>query len=466
MTDPNFASGTVWTGDNLPVMRGMNDACVDLIYLDPPFNSNRHYEAPIGSKAAGAAFKDAWTLDDIDVHEHGELADRNPAAYSVIEAARQAHGKPMQSYLIFMAVRLLEMRRLLKPTGSVYLHCDPTASHYLKLLLDGIFGQTNFRSGIAWKRTSVHSDRKQGRKQHGRIQDNILFYTMGQEWTWNPQHSPYPDDYVARVYRYIEDGTGRRYALDNVTGPGGSAKGNPQYEVMGVTRYWRYSKTEMKRLIDAGRIIQMRPGVVPRYKRYLDEMPGIPIQDIWTDIPPVNSQAKERTGYPTQKPLALLDRIIKASSNPGDMILDPFCGCATALVAADRLGRRWAGIDLSELAVKLVNDRIAEDRADKKGGEHIGGSLWGGATALTEPPKRTDLGDLPNYRTHRHRLYGEQEGVCPGCDTHFPFRVMDVDHILPRSKGGTDHADNLQLLCSGCNRSKGSKTMAEWRAAQ
>ena len=460
----NFASGTVWTGDNLPVMRGMNDACVDLIYLDPPFNSNRHYEAPIGSKAAGAAFKDAWTLDDVDVHEHGELADRNPAAYSVIEAARQAHGKGMQSYLIFMAVRLLEMRRVLKPTGSIYLHCDPTASHYLKLLMDGVFGMLNARSCIAWKRSSVHSDTKQGRKQHGRIQDNILYYTIGREWTWNPQYLPYPDDFIARYYRYVEDKTGRRYALDNITGPGGSAKGNPQYEVMGVTRYWRYSKSEMQRLIDVGRIVQPRGGAVPRYKRYLDEMPGIPIQDIWTDIPPVNSQAKERTGYPTQKPLGLLERIIMASSNLGDMVLDPFCGCATALVAADRLQREWAGIDLSPLAIKLVDDRIAEDRADKKGGEHIGGGLFR-ATALTEPPKRTDLGDLPNYRTHRHRLYGEQEGVCVGCETHFPFRVMDVDHILPRSKGGTDHPDNLQLLCSGCNRSKGGRTMAEWRAA-
>ena len=456
MAEPNFSSGTVWTGDNLEIMRGMNDACVDLIYLDPPFNSNRHYEAPIGSKAAGAAFKDAWTLDDVDVHEHGELADRNPAAYSVIEAARQAHGKGMQSYLIFMAVRLLEMHRLLKPTGAIYLHCDPTASHYLKLLMDGVFGMLNARSCIAWKRSSVHSDTKQGRKQHGRIQDNILYYTIGREWTWNPQYLPYPDDFIARYYRYVEDKTGRRYALDNITGPGGSAKGNPQYEVMGVTRYWRYSKSEMQRLIDVGRIVQPRRGAVPRYKRYLDEMPGIPIQDIWTDIPPVNSQAKERTGYPTQKPLGLLERIIMASSNLGDMVLDPFCGCATALVAADRLQREWAGVDLSPLAIKLVDERIAEDR---------GKMPWGGATALTVVPKRTDLGNLPNYRTHRHRLYGEQEGVCVGCDTHFPFRVMDVDHMLPRSKGGTDHTDNLQLLCSGCNRSKGGKTMAEWRAA-
>ena len=164
---------------------------------------------------------------------------------------------------------------------------------------------------------------------------------------------------------------------------------------------------------------------------------------------------KERVGYPTQKPLALLERIIKASSNPGDLVLDPFCGCATTLVSADRLNRQWVGIDLSPLAIKLVNERITEDRG-----------LFGGATSLDTPPVCTDMGDLPNYRTHRHRLYGEQESVCIGCKTHFPFRVMDVDHILPRSRGGTDHPDNLQLLCSGCNRSKGSKTMAEWRTTQ
>ena len=192
---------------------------------------------------------------------------------------------------------------------------------------------------------------------------------------------------------------------------------------------------------------------MPRRKVYLSENPGRPLSNLWADIS--IAAGKERTGYPTQKPLALLERIIAASSSEGDMILDPFCGCATTLVAADRLRRKWAGIDISPLAIKLVNDRIAEDRG-----------LWGGATALDAPPKRTDLGELPNYRTHRHRLYGEQEGVCLGCDTHFPFRVMDVDHILPRSKGGTDHADNLQLLCSGCNRSKGGRTMAEWRAAQ
>ncbi len=175
MSEPNFASGTIWTGDNLVVMRGMNSACVDLIYLDPPFNSNRDYAAPIGSEAASAAFKDTWTLDDIDVHEHGELADRSPASYSVIEAARQAHGKSMQAYLIMMAVRLLEMRRILKPTGSIYLHCDDTAGHYLKLLMDGVFGARSFRNSITWRRAISHNDPN----RYGRISDYLLFYTGG-----------------------------------------------------------------------------------------------------------------------------------------------------------------------------------------------------------------------------------------------------------------------------------------------
>ncbi len=453
MSAPNFASGTVWTGDNLNILRGMNSECVDLIYLDPPFNSNRTYEAPIGSKAAGAAFKDAWTLDDVDVHEHGELADRNPAAYAVIEAARQAHGRGMMAYCIMMAVRLLEMRRVLKPTGSIYLHCDPTASHYLKLLMDGIFGRQQFRNEIIWRRTTTKGLTTRALPS---THDVILRYCQGKE-IWNPQFLPYTDKAIQQ-YGLVEPKTGRRYQLDNLTNPNRD-RPNLTYEFMGITRVWRWTKERMLKAYSEGRIVQSAPGRVPRFKRYLDEGKGIPLDDVWVDddVRVPSSHSKERTGYPTQKPLALLKRIVRASSNPGDLVLDPFCGCATALVVADRLSRRWAGIDLSPLAIKLVNERIASDR---------GAIPWGGATALDAPPMRTDLGELPNYRTYRHRLYGQQEGVCAGCETHFPFRVMDVDHILPRSRGGTDHADNLQLLCSGCNRSKGGRTMAEWRASQ
>lgn len=266
----------------------------------------------------------------------------------------------MLAYLAMMAPRLVQLRRVLKPTGSLYLHCDPAASHYLKVLLDAVFGATCFRTEIVWKRTSAHSDTRQGRRQHGRIHDALLFYTKDVDWTWNPVYTPYDEEYVEAFYKYVEPETGRRYRLGDLTGPGGAAKGNPQYEVMGVTRYWRYSKERMAQLIDEGRIVQTKPGAVPAYKRYLDEMPGVPLQDIWTDIKPMGAQAAERLGYPTQKPEALLDRIILSSSNEGDVVLDPFCGCGTTIAAAQRLRRRWIGIDITHLAVNLIRHRLRD----------------------------------------------------------------------------------------------------------
>ena len=353
-------------GDNLQILREqIVDKSVDLIYLDPPFNSKRDYnllfKTPKGqeSDAQITAFEDTWHWGGQAQDEFRELMKcGNTDVSQMMEALRAFLGEnDMMAYLTMMANRLLEMHRVLKPTGSLYLHCDPTASHYLKIVLDGVFGKENYRNEIIWKRSYAHSDGAQGSKHFGRITDTIFFYTKSDEAQWNLLYSAYDESYVERDYRRLDE-DGRRYRLDNIQGPGGAQKGNPSYEVMGVTRYWRYSKEKMGQLIKAGRIIQTSPGTVPQYKRYLDEMPGVPVQNLWDDLPVINNRAKEYLGYPTQKPLALLERIISASSNEGDVVLDPFCGCGTALDAAQKLKRNWIGIDITHLAVSLIEKRL------------------------------------------------------------------------------------------------------------
>ncbi len=363
-------TNTLYYGDNLDILRQhVPDESVDLVYLDPPFNSNANYNVLFKEQSGEAspaqirAFTDTWEWTQEAERTYEQEIITNPGTPAnvkeMVSAFRQFIGSnAMMAYLVMMAPRLVELRRVLKPTGSIYLHCDPTASHYLKLLMDTIFGAANFRTEITWKRTSAHSDSRQGRQQHGRVHDVIFFYSRSDGWTWNPLYTEYDQDYTDQFYRHVEPETGRRYRLDNLTGPGGAAKGNPSYEVMGVTRYWRYSEERMAALIVQGRIVQTRPGAVPAYKRYLDEMPGVPLQDLWTDIRPIASQAKERLGYPTQKPQALLERIIEASSNEGDVVLDPFCGCGTAVAAAENLKRRWIGIDVTHLAVALMKSRL------------------------------------------------------------------------------------------------------------
>ena len=306
----NFADRTIWTGDNLEILRGLNSASVDLIYLDPPFNSNRNYAAPVGSAAAGAAFKDTWTLSDLDVAWMGLVADEQPAMYQVLQAARLTHGKGMQSYLCMMAVRLLEMRRVLKDTGSIYLHCDPTASHYLKLVMDGIYGQNNFRSEITWRRNLAKGLASKGYPKNA---DTVLYYSFSDEFTWNRPFLPHDPAYVNKSYRHVDPETGRRYRLDNLANPNPD-RPNLTYEFLGVTRVWRWTKERMEQAYRDGMVVQLQPGAVPQQKRYLDEMPGTPVDTIWDDVQPIQARSKERIGYPTQKPLALLERIIKASS--------------------------------------------------------------------------------------------------------------------------------------------------------
>lgn len=358
----------LYYGDNLDVLRRyIPDESVDLIYLDPPFNSRQDYNVLFaekdGARSASqiTAFKDSWEWNIEAERAFIEVVESGGRVADAMRAFRTLlGGSDMLAYLAMMAPRLVELRRVLKSTGSIYLHCDPTASHYLKLLMDSVFGPEQFLTEIIWKRSSAHSDSKQGRKQHGRIHDTILFYSGSASWLWNVLHTEYDESYISNFYKHIEPSTGRRYRLGDLTGPGGKAKGNPEYEVMGVTRYWRYSKERMQTLIDEGRIVQSKPGAVPAYKRYLDEMSGVSLQDVWTDIPPIGAQAKERLGYPTQKPEALLERILRASSNEGDVVLDPFCGCGTTVQVAQRLNRRWIGIDITHLAISLIKKRLAD----------------------------------------------------------------------------------------------------------
>jgi site-specific DNA-methyltransferase (adenine-specific) len=350
----------LYFGDNLGILREhIPVASVDLIYLDPPFNSkatyNMLFKEPGGeqSPAQIAAFEDTWRWGPESDQAFHDVMTLGPKILAdLMESLRAFLGvNNMMAYLIMMAVRLVEMHRVLKPTGSLYLHCDPTASHYLKLILDAIFGVRYFRNEIIWKRTSGHSDAR----RYGRVHDTILYYSRGNDFTWNLSHQTYDPSYIEQYYRY-QDTDGRRWMSGDLSAAGLTG-GGYEYEWQGIKRVWRCPVSAMERLEQEGRIFYTKNGI-PRLKRYLDESGGLPVQDIWTDIEALRSWHKERLEYPTQKPETLLERIIRTSSNEGDLVLDPFCGCGTAVAVAERLKRRWIGIDITHLAIALIKQRL------------------------------------------------------------------------------------------------------------
>ena len=360
----------LYYGDNLAVLReSIKDESVDLIYLDPPFNSNASYnvlfKAPSGegSQAQIEAFEDTWHWNEHAEHAFDDVMHSgNADAANMLKAVRSFLGdNDMMAYLAMMAARLIELHRVLKPSGSLYLHCDPTASHYLKILLDAIFGARNFRNDITWKRTSAHSDAAQGLSRYGRTHDILLFYGKAPRGTWQVLFAPFTDEYIASHYAQTDAATDRQFTTSDLTAakPGGDTS----YAWKGVRpppgRYWAYSKDNMEKFEGEKRLVYSKAGM-PRLKNYLDERPGVPLGDVWTDIFPINSQAQERLGYPTQKPLALLERIISASSNEGAVVLDPFCGCGTATHAAEKLHRQWIGIDITHLAIGLIERRLKD----------------------------------------------------------------------------------------------------------
>jgi site-specific DNA-methyltransferase (adenine-specific) len=366
MSPKPVARNTLFYGDNLDILRDyVPTESIDLIYLDPPFNSQRtynvlfSYESGEESEAQITAFEDTWHWDRMAEETYHQLVTGAPDRVSTMIAALREFIGPSQmlAYLVMMAARLVELHRVLKPTGSLYLHCDPTASHYLKVILDTIFDPRNFKNEVTWKRTTAHNDPN----RYGRISDRLLFYTKSDIFTFHAIGGEFSEEQLAR-YRYVDEG-GRRYRAENLTAPKYSETRTVLWRGQhpGQNRQWRFSAEKLDELYEEGRILLRQDGV-PRkdgLKEYLDETEGPILQDVWTDIV-LGPTAGERLGYPTQKPLALLERIIEASSSPGDVVLDPFCGCGTTIAAAQKLGRRWIGIDITHLAIALQKYRLQE----------------------------------------------------------------------------------------------------------
>ena len=389
----NFTN-TLYTNDNLFILNGLNSNLVDLIYLDPPFNTKRMYSAPIGSKAAGSSFKDMWTWQDVNEAYLDTLAAKYPSLTRFITTIGGIHSKAMMAYLTYMAQRIIEIHRVLKDTGSLYLHCDPTASHYLKILLDEIFGKNNFRNEIIW-----HYRRWTGKsKNFQKLHDIILFYSKTNDYTFNELYTDYTEGSISRK--------------------------------------------------KSGKLHRFKKGSEPLLvsNKEIDEK-GVRENDVW-HVPFIPPSSKERTGYPTQKPLALLHRIIKASSNENDIVFDPFCGCATTCVAAQQLGRKWIGIDIEKQATNILIERLSNDAG-----------LFKDFINTIIVPQRTDITiELPSTSV-KERLYQEQSGLCNACGNEFGIWNLEIDHIIPKAKGGGDYYENYQLLCSSCNKIKGDRPM-------
>ena len=418
----------LYYGDNLSVLReSIATESVDLVYLDPPFNSNASYnvlfKAPSGegSQAQIEAFEDTWHWNESAERAFDEVENGpNSDASIMLRAMRSALGEnDMMAYLAMMAVRLIELHRVLKPTGSLYLHCDPTASHYLKALLDAIFGVAGFTNEIIWRRTTPKG---LAFSRYAATHDVILFYRRGATFTWNAQYMPYTEEYAER-YNLIDEKTGREFQATSLLNPNHN-RPNLTYEFHGHTKVWRWTRERMLKAEKDGLIYFPPGGGVPREKRFLEEQEGVPVSSVWIDIPAINAVAQERLGYPTQKPLALMERIVAASSNEGDLALDPFCGCGTTVHAAQKLNRRWIGIDITHLAIALIERRLKEAFPGIAYEVHGVPKDYAGARDLAERDKHefqkwiaATIGAQP-YK-------GGKKGMDRGIDGYLHFRDAD-----------------------------------------
>ena len=472
----NVSNRTLFIGDNLEVLRGINSDSIDLIYLDPPFNTGRVHRAGSRTEASGVECSDVWTDVHLKPERLAELEISHPAVFGVITNSRIGHSNGMASYLAYMAVRLAEMARVLKPTGSIYLHCDPHASHYLKVTMDALFGQRHFNNEIVWKRTGAQG----GARRWGAIHDLILFYTGRRRNTWNRVWQDHPEEYWSKYYRH-EDERGR-YQLASLTNEG-FRPDDTSMAWRGVNpgeagRHWAVplkqlsaaypDRTDLRELstqdkLDlleyAGLVHWPTRGKIPRHKRYSDGVEGAPLQDVVTSIGPIGPWARERTGWPSQKPTKLLDVIVRASSNPGDIVLDPFCGSGTTCVVAEHLDRRWFGIEMLPQARDILRNRLKRELVD------IGlrRSQRPQPLVETRPPVRTDigLGENPGQTALalKRELYGIQGRKCVGCEAEIPIHCLVFSEVDPPENAGRNTKPRQQLLCYGCGLIKGTGSM-------
>ena len=456
---------TLYIGDNLDILRGLNSESVDLIYLNPPRNSGRSYRASATSRAGGVEYDDTWTADHMRRDWLKEIELRQPDAVSVINMARIIHDAGMAAYLTFMAVRLIELRRALKLSGSIYMHCSPHASYYLKALMDGIFGHEQFKSDISWRRRPEPSGSRRWRSVH----DALLFYAGPRKNRWRQVRQAHPPEHRDRYYT-SEDERGR-YQHAPLTGAG-LMRGERGEVWRGIDpgktgRHWNVPVSVLKRALprDESYIDSLGPiqrldlleqlGLVhwpmhqgmPRYKIYEDLAEGAILSDLITTIQPIESRATEETGWPGQVPIELLELIITASSDPGDLVLDPFCGSGTACVAAQKLGRSWVGIERLEHAAGVMSGRL---RRETDSPEY---------TITPDPPRRTDgESEYPTDSEEiRRALYAEQDGRCKGCEEKLPAHLLTLDRVEPPT--GRRGRSSLQLLCLYCKSVRGDRGM-------
>lgn len=460
-----MSPNTLYYGDNLDILRRyIADETVDLVYLDPPFNSNASYNVLFkekdGSQAASQirAFDDTWTWTHESERQWQETVEAGGKVSQALQAFRQLLGtNDMLAYLTMMAPRLVELRRVLKPTGSLYLHCDPTASHYLKVLLDAVFGARMFLNEVTWKRTHAHGD---PRRRFARVSDCLLFYGRTERALFNRQHLPYSEGYTERHYTHTDD-AGRRYQLVTLRSP--HPRPNLTYDYKGYKPHpngWAVSREKMEQLDREGRLhFPSSPGGAIREKYFLDEMAGVVAGDIWSDIPPISAQAAERLGYPTQKPEALLERIISASSNEGDLVLDPFCGCGTTVAAAQKLGRRWIGIDVTYLAIGLIRRRLEDS---------FGPEVVEDCEVVGEPTTAQDAAALAEQDKFQFEWWAldlvharpadPKKGPDHGIDGRIYFHDEAVGgktkQVIVSVKGGAVHSSHIRDLAGTVEREK------------